>query len=312
MFDEDSELWLDEEFFGRVWPVVPDHLATDLRYLEREGAIYHDYWVTEIEDFRHTRVRLTEGEIAEYVRRTWAYSLFLAAGSPLLAMDTPEIDADVAREADQYALIGEGDVVLEEAPYHCPAAFYGAHLERLVCGMIPERRETLAQMVMPGSRPPPRLMAFDDALVRDSSEALTFAVAELISPDESEWVEQKAAAEEPRKIAREIAAFATSDGGLVLVGVGDDGTVSGCADDLARFEGIASKGVAPAAPTLATRVQVGDVSIVAIRVYRGDAPVYYVDNRPYIRDGSTSRPASPEEVRQLVVARNASSGSSRP
>ena len=295
--------WVKPEFFGRTWPNLPEHLATDLWQLEREGAMYTDLWVDELGDFRHTRLRLTEGEIAEFVRRAWAYALFLEAGSPSLAVDTPGIDRDIAEEADRYEMMGEGDVILEEAPYHCPAAFYGPHLERLVCGMIPERRETIAQMSLGSESPPPTLLAFDDAAIRNNSEALSVALAELISPDESDWVEQKAAVEEPRKIAREIAAFATSAGGLVIVGVENDGRVTGCSDDLARFDGIASKGVEPRPLVEARRVQVQGVAVVAVRVYRGDAPVYYVDNRPYLRDGTTSRPASPEEVQKLILAR---------
>ncbi len=289
--------------FGREWPNLPEHMSRNLWHLEREGVVYCDHWIADLGDFRHARYRFTEAEAGEFVRRMWAYELFLAAGMPDLAADVPGIDQDVASEADQYEILGKDGTVHFEAPYHCPAAFYGQHLERLVCGMIPERREVIAQMALPSSRPPPTLLAFDDAAIRNNNEALSVAVAELISPDESEWVEQKAAVEKPGKIAREIAAFATSGGGLLLVGVEDDGRLTGCGDDLARFEGIASKGVTPRAPILARRVQLHGVSIVTIRVYRGDAPVYYVENRPYVRDGTTSRPASHEEVQKLILAR---------
>ncbi len=45
----------------------------------------------------------------------------------------------------------------------------------------------------------------------------------------------------------------------------------------------------------------GDNIVLAVEVTeKQDGPVYYHKHRPYIRDGCLSRPATPEEVQQLV------------
>ncbi len=119
--------------FGRQFTHVPDHVRDDLRSLEREGVIYADHWIEELGDFRHVRVQFTEAERADYARRAWAYELFLRAGGPYWARDTPEIDPEVAAGADAYQIILRDGTVFLPAPYHCFAAFLGEHLERLVC-----------------------------------------------------------------------------------------------------------------------------------------------------------------------------------
>jgi predicted HTH transcriptional regulator len=46
--------------------------------------------------------------------------------------------------------------------------------------------------------------------------------------------------------------------------------------------------------------------VVAVKVPPQDEPVFYYEQRPYIRDGRHSRPATPEEVRQCVWAHHSS------
>lgn len=56
---------------------------------------------------------------------------------------------------------------------------------------------------------------------------------ELVRRGESSTLEFKLKANHPEKIVREIVAFANTDGGILLVGVGDDGSIPGLkfADD---------------------------------------------------------------------------------
>jgi hypothetical protein len=106
--------------------------------LERESVLYSDHWVEELQDFRHVRISLTPEEAREYARRSWAYELWLRAGSPKWARDVPGIDPDIADEADSYpSRLKDGRVI--PRPYHCFAAFLGRHLERLACSWVPER-----------------------------------------------------------------------------------------------------------------------------------------------------------------------------
>lgn len=133
---------LPTEAFGYVFNLVPEHIRDDLGSLERECVIYSDQWVEELGDFRHVRIAFTEEEQKEFARRSWAYELWMRAGMPQWARDTPGIDQDVAAEADSYVMhTRDGESF--GPPYHCFAAFLGKHLEALTCGMLDERRKVI-------------------------------------------------------------------------------------------------------------------------------------------------------------------------
>ena len=117
--------------FGRGFTHIPGHVRQNLESLEREGAIYADHWIEEVGDFRHVRIEFTADECNEFVRRSWAYELFLRA-DVMWATDVPGIDEDFARGADTYSgMLEDGREI--EPPYHCFAAFLGRHLETLIC-----------------------------------------------------------------------------------------------------------------------------------------------------------------------------------
>jgi hypothetical protein len=128
--------------FGYTFTHIPEHARDDVWSLEREGVLYTDHWIDDLNDFRHVRIALTREEANDYVRRTWAYELWIRAGSPKWAKDVPGIDADVARDADSYSLTSiDGTIV--PPPYHCYAAFLGRHLEAIACGAVPERQTVI-------------------------------------------------------------------------------------------------------------------------------------------------------------------------
>ncbi len=132
--------------FGRVFTHIPDHVRDNLFSLERESAVYADHWIDEVGDFRHVRIDFTLYERNEFVRRSWAYELFLRAQEPEWAADTPGIDEDIARDADAYTLHSvDGSVI--PPPYHCFAAFLGEHLEDLVC-FNTDRLSVIERMVV--------------------------------------------------------------------------------------------------------------------------------------------------------------------
>ena len=78
--------------FGKEFTHIPEHVRQDLQTLERECAIYTDHWIEEVGDFRHVKIDFTPEERDEFSRRSWAYELFLRAGYPTWAADTPCID----------------------------------------------------------------------------------------------------------------------------------------------------------------------------------------------------------------------------
>ena len=112
------------------------------------------------------------------------------------------------------------------------------------------------------------------------------------------------------ELAREIAAFASSNSGQILVGVDDDGTVCGIPkghdssvrDDLQkRLAGICRGPVKPAVTPTARFSVASDGSVVLIvGVPKGSEPIYYSNGKPYVRHLTDSRPAEPHEVVDAV------------
>lgn len=146
-------------------------------------------------------------------------------------------------------------------------------------------------------------------------------IAELIHDGEGQAVDFKdyGSVDSPdlqRDLARHIAAFGTSGGGVLLIGVRNDGTISGIngADDVEGRDRwrkaiyAASRMVKPAIVVAPDFIEANGLLVLAIRIPRGHEPVYYFSNRPYIRDGQASRPAEPDEVKARYT-RQSNSGS---
>ena len=115
----------------KVFTHIPEHVREDLDSLARECVVYANHWIEEIGDFRHVRIKFLPEEREEFIRRSWAYELFIRAGYPKWASETPGIDLQIASEADKYSpKLKDGTRILP--PYHCFASFLGEHLELLL------------------------------------------------------------------------------------------------------------------------------------------------------------------------------------
>lgn len=113
-----------------------------------------------------------------------------------------------------------------------------------------------------------------------------------------------------RDLAKEMAAFATSNEGHIILGVDDDGNIVG----LARSEGLTDAAwrdevqqrIQGIAGMVSPRIRVG-VKFIDVKgktacdvfVPKGDEPSYYVGGVPYLRDVTVSRRAEPEEVKEF-------------
>jgi ATP-dependent DNA helicase RecG len=114
-----------------------------------------------------------------------------------------------------------------------------------------------------------------------------------------------------RDIGKEIAAFATSNNGTILVGVSDDGDLVGIDsamehegrdEILRRVEGICRGTIKPAITPTARFAFEDEKAILVLLVPKGSQPVYYSNSIPYVRHITESRPAEPHEVVELVKA----------
>ncbi|PPV04671.1 ATPase AAA [Xanthomonas bromi] len=134
---------------------------------------------------------------------------------------------------------------------------------------------------------------------------LSEALPRIAQCGESESVEfKRELPKQVRDLAKEIAAFASSGGGQLLLGVADDGSIPGIAnahdpavrDDFERrVVGVCQIIDPPVRPQINwASVNGGGVLIVTVK--KGSESLYYVDSRAYIRHGTVSRPATPAEI----------------
>ena len=111
-----------------------------------------------------------------------------------------------------------------------------------------------------------------------------------------------------RELAKEIAAFATSNAGTILIGVDDEGACVGVTaataaqrdELLRRLEGICTHAVKPSITPIARFGRDGDRIVLVLSVPKGSQPIYYANDVPYVRHITSSRPAQPHEVIELV------------
>lgn len=113
-----------------------------------------------------------------------------------------------------------------------------------------------------------------------------------------------------REIGKEIAAFATSNQGTILIGVSDSGDLVGIngADNqeerdnlLKRLEGICRGTVKPAITPVAKFAVENELIVLVINVPHGKQPIYYSNNIPYVRHLTEARPAEPHEVLERIT-----------
>ncbi len=128
---------------------------------------------------------------------------------------------------------------------------------------------------------------------------------ERLGPEgpELEWKERLPRLE---RVAALLAAFANGNGGRLLVGVRDDGSVRGAGDLAATREAIreAHRRLEPRPRLAFERLSRGGRVILAVRVSPSREPVAVVGpagrRTLYVRDGSSTRRADAQEARALA------------
>lgn len=132
---------------------------------------------------------------------------------------------------------------------------------------------------------------------------------ELIANQENSGVEFKNDDVRPERLAREVVALANFHGGRILLGVEDDGTITGIQrDNLEHWvmDAVFGRKVHPMILPFYEEVQVDDQHRVAIiTITQGTAKPYVVRHNDreeiYLRVGSTSRLASREQQARLFA-----------
>ena len=131
-------------------------------------------------------------------------------------------------------------------------------------------------------------------------------IAQVVQDGEAMYAEFKSAAARPESLATAFVSFLNAEGGVLWLGIEDDGTVSGVTDEDAarlRVDQILANNVTPRATAFIEQVEVGGKRLLKITLPRGlDRPYYTQRGQCYVRQNSGKRLASREEIRRMYMA----------
>jgi len=108
------------------------------------------------------------------------------------------------------------------------------------------------------------------------------------------------------ELVRDTAAFANCGGGNILIGVDDEANIVGIGTEMRSLEervmGLCAHNLKPALTPTVESVSSGGENILVISVPDGMQKPYTANDVCYVRAGSTSRRAQPDELRRLSLA----------
>ena len=131
-------------------------------------------------------------------------------------------------------------------------------------------------------------------------------ILKQIQPGESATLEFKEALPGKNELAKLIGALANSEGGRILVGVGDRGQIVGIewSDETGRF--IAEVATNNCQPPIRVKIEPLEVEgkrLICIEVPQAEGMLHSAGGRFYIRVGSTNRLLAPDEIRHRMFER---------
>lgn len=125
----------------------------------------------------------------------------------------------------------------------------------------------------------------------------------LVANGENEKLELKASVPTPEEIARHIATFANTDGGLLVLGIKEPAQVVGVNDHRARAMIIAAqRQLSPAVSINVESLALGGHPVVVAHV-EASSELISASGGYYVRSGERIRPMSAEEIRAHASAK---------
>jgi ATP-dependent DNA helicase RecG len=130
-------------------------------------------------------------------------------------------------------------------------------------------------------------------------------VRQLLTQGENNSVEFKSAGISADSLAKEIVAFSNTYGGHILIGVEDDGSISGIDLEEKNWEewiaNISQDSVNPALSNFQFDIkQIDNKSIICLYIEKGKLKPYYTNkNQYFVRVGSTNRVTTQSELMRL-------------
>ena len=129
---------------------------------------------------------------------------------------------------------------------------------------------------------------------------------EIIGRKEGEALEFKSSEADPRRLAEIVASFANHSGGILLIGVDDDGRVSGATIGRGTVENLANTINDNTDPTIYPRITTPTVDgkkIIAIEVAPSDQKPHLAFGKPFKRSGNVTKLMSRNEYERLLLAK---------
>lgn len=127
-------------------------------------------------------------------------------------------------------------------------------------------------------------------------------IFDLLRQGENSSIEFKETLVGPEAMAKEIVAFANTQGGVLVIGVTDNGVVVGTHEDNVEeyFSNIARNNIIPAIDVQVEKLVLDDKGIVVVSVPKGkDKPYQTLNHQFLVRVGSTNRVATQPELMRL-------------
>jgi hypothetical protein len=141
------------------------------------------------------------------------------------------------------------------------------------------------------------------------------SIKEALEKGEGEEIEFKRGISDSKlskgddEILESIASFANTNGGVIFIGIDDEGHIKGLAfnskqRDLLeqKLRQLAHNRINPMPPMQIVFEEIRELTVAKIIVARGDAPIYMLDGRIYVRSGSLDMPAEPDDVLRLLAS----------
>jgi ATP-dependent DNA helicase RecG len=131
------------------------------------------------------------------------------------------------------------------------------------------------------------------------------ALEELISKGESQNVEFKQSASSAKDLAKEIATFANTCGGILIIGVDDKGIITGIKDFKETEQTISNAlnhNCIPPIQASISRIDISGRILIAVDILAGISKPYEANHVIYLRVGSSARPASREEKQDMYAS----------
>lgn len=138
-----------------------------------------------------------------------------------------------------------------------------------------------------------------------------------ISNGEDSYTQFKQSLIPSKELAKEMVAFANTEGGIIIFGVSDDGDIVGLSTDEVESLGqlignCANENVKPAVHPLMENITLGDKRVSVVTIAKGAERPYKTSNGIYyVKSGPDKKQMSQEELlRQLTAARGMSADES--